>query len=130
MERAGAYEQLRSDPIALRQPEVQTALLHLLDRENHVVESALRESHEQVGRLESTVKNTGNMLLNSASQLMHSRTGMTHAKFAMDGWQLVSFLRTAFDVSSGEGVVSGFVHSCERNRLVATTILKRSYSPL
>jgi hypothetical protein len=48
-ERAQAYEQLRSDTVALRIPKVQTTLLDLLDRENHVIESSLRESHEQVG---------------------------------------------------------------------------------
>jgi hypothetical protein len=49
MERARAYEQLRSDQAALRGTKVRTALLDLLDRENRVVESTLRESQEQVG---------------------------------------------------------------------------------
>jgi hypothetical protein len=49
MERAKAYEQLRSDSTTLHRREVQAALLNLLDHENHVVESALRESHEQAG---------------------------------------------------------------------------------
>jgi len=49
MERARAYEQLRSGPAALRQQKVRDALLNLLDRENHVLESTLRESHEQLG---------------------------------------------------------------------------------
>jgi hypothetical protein len=48
-ERAEAYEQLRSDPSAIHSPKVQTALLDLLDREEHVIESTLRGSHEQVG---------------------------------------------------------------------------------
>ena len=47
--RAQAYERLRSDLVELRQPNVRVALLDLLNRENHVVEKALRESHEQVG---------------------------------------------------------------------------------
>jgi hypothetical protein len=49
LERARAYEKLRSNPAALRDRKVRTALLDLLDRENRVVESTLRESREQVG---------------------------------------------------------------------------------
>jgi HEAT repeat protein len=41
--RAQAYEQLKSDPAALQSATVKTALLDLLDRENSVNESAIRE---------------------------------------------------------------------------------------
>jgi len=41
-EREAAYERLKSDPEALRNPKVQEALLELLDRENHVAESVNR----------------------------------------------------------------------------------------
>ncbi len=42
--RSSAYEQLRSDPRALQNATVKTALLQLLDRENSVHESAMREN--------------------------------------------------------------------------------------
>ena len=41
--RAQAYERLRSDPAALQSATVKTALLDLLDRENSIDESAIRE---------------------------------------------------------------------------------------
>ena len=43
------YARLREDPIALARTDVRRALLDLLDREDLLVESALRESHEEVG---------------------------------------------------------------------------------
>jgi hypothetical protein len=42
--RSSAYEQLRSDPSALQKATVKTALLQLLDRENSIHESAMREN--------------------------------------------------------------------------------------
>jgi hypothetical protein len=47
--RAGAYGRLRLNATALVRTDVRRALLELLDRENHVGESTLRESHEMVG---------------------------------------------------------------------------------
>jgi hypothetical protein len=51
--RADAFEQLRSDPAVLSRPDVRGALLELLAREDQVIESALRRSHEQEGLDES-----------------------------------------------------------------------------
>ena len=48
-DRAEAYEELRDDPMAIPKPEVQSALMELLDRENQLIESTLRDSHERVG---------------------------------------------------------------------------------
>jgi len=48
-ERSRSYEELRSDAEAMRNKEVQAALLDLLDREDRQIESTLRASHEQEG---------------------------------------------------------------------------------
>jgi HEAT repeat protein len=48
-DRAQAYERLSSDPAAMGSENVKAALFDLLDRENNLIESTLRESHEQVG---------------------------------------------------------------------------------
>lgn len=48
-DRAEAYEELRDDPMAIPKPEVQSALLELLNRENQLTELTLRDSHEKVG---------------------------------------------------------------------------------
>lgn len=48
-ERAQAFEQLRSDPSALRDPKVQEVLLTVLDHENRLMESTLRDSQGHVG---------------------------------------------------------------------------------
>src|SRR5450759_5032046 len=47
--RADAYERLRSDASALARADVRRGLLTLLDREDRLVESTLRDSHELVG---------------------------------------------------------------------------------
>jgi len=47
--RAKAYLQLSSDAKTLNNVQVQEGLLDLLDRENQLIESTLRDSHEQVG---------------------------------------------------------------------------------
>jgi hypothetical protein len=49
MARADAYEQLRTNPSFLALGSVRMALLDLLDRENHLIEATLRESHENEG---------------------------------------------------------------------------------
>jgi hypothetical protein len=48
-ERAKAYEQLSSEPKGLDNPKVKEALLDVLDRENRLIESTLRDSLGQVG---------------------------------------------------------------------------------
>jgi len=48
-DRAKAYERLSSDVTALSNPKVQESLLDLLDRENQLIESTLRDSQEKVG---------------------------------------------------------------------------------
>lgn len=48
-DRAKAFETLSADPNDLRSTAVQGALIDVLDHENHLVESTLRDSHEQVG---------------------------------------------------------------------------------
>jgi hypothetical protein len=48
-ERAQAFERLRSDPRALSDSKVQEGLLSVLDRENQLVESTLRDSQGHVG---------------------------------------------------------------------------------
>jgi hypothetical protein len=50
--RADAYERLRADAAALARPEVRSALLDLLAREDRVIESTLRRSREQQGLAE------------------------------------------------------------------------------
>lgn len=47
--RAEAYRQLGSDHTVLSVPNVKEALLNLLDREDQLTESTLRDSHEQMG---------------------------------------------------------------------------------
>jgi len=47
--RAKAFQQLSTDPKTLGKVQVQEALLDLLDRENQLIESTLRDSHGQVG---------------------------------------------------------------------------------
>lgn len=49
MDRAAAYEELVADPAAMQKPEVRSALLDLLDREDQLIESTLRESHGHIG---------------------------------------------------------------------------------
>jgi len=49
VDRADAYDELRSDPAAISSANVREKLLQLLDRENHVIESNLRESQNQAG---------------------------------------------------------------------------------
>jgi len=46
-ERADAFEQLRSDPANLKSPKVRAALLDLLDRENHELDSQLFEAQKK-----------------------------------------------------------------------------------
>jgi hypothetical protein len=48
-ERAQAFERLRSDPSTLMDRKVQEDLLKVLDRENQLIESTLRDSHGRVG---------------------------------------------------------------------------------
>jgi hypothetical protein len=48
-ERAAAAEKLIADRDALRSDEVKSALIDLLERENQVIESTLRESNGQEG---------------------------------------------------------------------------------
>lgn len=45
--RAEAYEQLRSDPMALRSAKVKAAFLDLLDRENHELDAQLVEAQKE-----------------------------------------------------------------------------------
>jgi HEAT repeat protein len=45
--RAEAYEQVHSNPAYLQRPEVRTALLDLLDRESHQLDSQLLEAQEK-----------------------------------------------------------------------------------
>jgi hypothetical protein len=47
--RAGAYARIRLSATALARRDVREALLELLDRENHIAELTLRESHEMTG---------------------------------------------------------------------------------
>jgi hypothetical protein len=47
--RADAFERLRSDPSALARSDVRSALLDLLAREDRIIDSTLRRSHEQEG---------------------------------------------------------------------------------
>jgi hypothetical protein len=46
-EREKAFEQLRSDSANLNSPKVRTALLELLDRENHELDSQIREAQKR-----------------------------------------------------------------------------------
>jgi len=51
-----AFEQLRSNPVNLQSPEVRKALLDLLDRENHELDSQLLEAQKKVIRTKVTTK--------------------------------------------------------------------------
>lgn len=51
--RADAFERLRSDAAALARPDVRSALLDLLAREDRIIDSTLRRSREQGGLDES-----------------------------------------------------------------------------
>jgi hypothetical protein len=55
-ERVEAFEQLRSNPVNLQSPEVRKALLDLLDRENHELDSQLLEAQKKVIRTKVTTK--------------------------------------------------------------------------
>ncbi len=91
--RARAYEKLRSDPAELRQPKVRTALLDLLNRENHELEQALRESHEQIGASGKFGEGYGQYI---------AELGETVDTFAdwNDPRQVCIFVREAYDPSS------------------------------
>jgi len=57
-DRVGAYEKLRTDSSALRDPSVKTALIDLLDRESHVALNDEQEGYiEYISELTDTVTN-------------------------------------------------------------------------
>lgn len=91
--RADAFDKLKVDAAALQRSDVRRALLDLLDREDQLIESALRESHEQVGA--STKYGEG--FVEYVGQL--SETIDTFADWT-DPHQVCVLVRKAYDADS------------------------------
>ena len=79
-ERADAFEQLRSDPANLKSPKVRAALLDLLDRENHELDSQLFEAQKRVIRTKARTKNTQNTTAMFLTLLIPLLTGTIRDK--------------------------------------------------